>query len=125
MPQGGRLQGGDAEQPSGEVPVEVHLLDDEEQLEFLRWRRDHEVMEEAQGAGYAMETLTFTLTFTFTFTFAFTFTRTRNRTRTRTLPFTLTQATPWRPTTCATASTASASLCGSHRVSSATARPWR
>ena len=92
LPQGGRLQGGDAEQPSGEVPVEVHLLDaqcsmpnaqcpnpspnpnpspspspnpnpnqvhlldDEEQLEFLRWRRDHEVMEEAQGAGYAMET---------------------------------------------------------------------
>ena len=25
-------------------------------FEFLRWRRDHEVMEEAQGAGYAMET---------------------------------------------------------------------
>ena len=56
LPQGGRLQGGEAEQQSGEVPVEVHLLDDEEQLEFLRWRRDHEVMEEAQGAGYAMET---------------------------------------------------------------------
>ena len=56
LPQGGRLQGGEAEQQSGEVPVEVHLLDDEEQLEFLCWRRDHEVMEEAQGAGYAMET---------------------------------------------------------------------
>lgn len=54
LPQGGRLQCGEAEQPGGDVLV--HLLDDEEQLEFLRWRRDHEVMEEAQGAGYAMET---------------------------------------------------------------------
>lgn len=34
----------------------AHTLDDEECHEFLRWRRDHEVMEEAQGAGCEMET---------------------------------------------------------------------
>ena len=34
----------------------VHQLDDEECREFLRWRRDHELMEEAQGAGHEEET---------------------------------------------------------------------
>ena len=42
------------EQPGGSVPV--HQLDDEECREFLRWRRDHELMEEAQGAGHEEET---------------------------------------------------------------------
>lgn len=35
--------------------MQVHLLDEEEHLEFLRWRRDHELVEEARGAGCAME----------------------------------------------------------------------
>ena len=35
--------------------MQVHLLDEEEHLEFLRWRSDHELVEEARGAGCAME----------------------------------------------------------------------
>ena len=38
LPQGVRLQCGEAEQPSGEVPVEVHLLDDDRYRPLLEER---------------------------------------------------------------------------------------